>query len=97
MFLSMFLFFGGFQPGCSYKRCSYKKSYKKKGVVLIKHIFSIFNSPYLLCLKLTYRIKTYLSLGPGPQGDLTLLDSNRKLGKTRPNTRLPLLRAVGQG
>ena len=25
MFLSMFLFFGGFQPGCSYKRCSYKK------------------------------------------------------------------------
>ena len=25
MFLSMFLFFLGFQPGCSYKRCSYKK------------------------------------------------------------------------
>ena len=25
MFLSMFLFLGGFQPGCSYKRCSYKK------------------------------------------------------------------------
>ena len=24
MFLSMFLFFLGFQPGCSYKRCSYK-------------------------------------------------------------------------
>ena len=23
--LIMFLFFGGFQPGCSYKRCSYKK------------------------------------------------------------------------
>ena len=27
--LKMFLFFGEFQPGCSYKRCSYKK---KKGV-----------------------------------------------------------------
>ena len=29
MFLLMFLFFLGFQPGCSYKRCSYKK----KGVL----------------------------------------------------------------
>ena len=27
--LIMFLFLGGFQPGCSYKRCSYRK---KKGV-----------------------------------------------------------------
>ena len=32
MFLSMFLFFLGFQPGCSYKRCSYK----------VKKVYDIF-------------------------------------------------------
>ena len=37
MFLSMFLFFLGFQPGCSYKRCSYKL----KKVYLVWHLFDV--------------------------------------------------------
>ena len=40
MFLQMFLFFRGFQPGCSYKLFSYKK---KKGVALTSRFLAVLN------------------------------------------------------
>ena len=55
--LTMFLFFGGFQPGCSYKRCSYKK----KGVLFCFFFTDSTKIFKMIKVVFHYKIKNYAS------------------------------------
>ena len=71
MFLRMFLFFRGFQPGCSYKLFSYKKKgvWKKFVIAVIKfnHILAL-----SLCCFETWKKNKFFFEGGGGGGSRTI-------------------------